>query len=73
MQDTEFERRVTPSGRIIAADVLTDLREIRQLEGVFEGLDGAAHAVPARRKAAAFLAALNVAVEHAARKARHSS
>ncbi|WP_439562974.1 hypothetical protein [Roseinatronobacter sp.] len=73
MQDTEFERGVTSSGRIIAADVLTDLRAIRQLEGVFDGLDGAARAAPARRKGAVFLTALNVTVEHAARKARHGN
>ena len=61
MQETELDHRATSSGRIMAADIITDLRAIRQLEGVFDGLDSAARGSPARPTVAPLSVVVNMA------------
>ncbi|WFE74877.1 hypothetical protein [Roseinatronobacter sp. S2] len=65
MQERDKGNRAGSSGRIMANDIVNDLRTIRQLEGVFDGLDAACTA-PARRTTAPLFAIWQLARKHGA-------
>lgn len=65
MQEHDRGNRAGSSGRIMTSDIVSDLRAIRQLEGVFDGLD-ALCAAPARRTATPLFAVWQLARKHGA-------
>lgn len=65
MQERDRGNRAGSPGRIMTSDIVSDLRAIRQLEGVFDGLD-AVCAAPARRSAAPLFAVWQLARKHGA-------